>query len=259
MLPTKLYSETLGHGNNIVLLHGWGMHSGVWQAIAKDLAKQFRVTLIDLPGFGHNQIATNHFGLPTIAERLLETAPTNAIWIGWSLGGLIATWITIHFSQRVKRLINIASTPKFIKDENWPGISPDVLKQFANQIIEDYEKTLLRFLALQLHQQSSNRSDLHRLKTILFSRNLPQRDALLAGLKILQETDLRQDLYRVQCPTLQLFGRLDSLIPVSAANLIHNLFPDSQTVIIDGASHVPFISHPKQFLLCINTFLHEHH
>ena len=50
----KLYTETLGAGPDLVLLHGWGLHAGVWESTAAELAKSWRVTLVDLPGHGRS-------------------------------------------------------------------------------------------------------------------------------------------------------------------------------------------------------------
>lgn len=49
---TQLHIESLGHGPDLVLLHGWAMHSGIWSGVQDQLARQFRLHLVDLPGMG---------------------------------------------------------------------------------------------------------------------------------------------------------------------------------------------------------------
>ena len=51
---TKIHTETYGLGKPIVLVHGWAMHSGIWRLFARELAKHYQVTLIDLPGHGRS-------------------------------------------------------------------------------------------------------------------------------------------------------------------------------------------------------------
>jgi pimeloyl-[acyl-carrier protein] methyl ester esterase len=48
----SLHVETLGSGAPLVLLHGWGMHGGVWTDVAQQLAEEFCVHVVDLPGHG---------------------------------------------------------------------------------------------------------------------------------------------------------------------------------------------------------------
>ena len=51
--PTvPLFVHTQGRGPDVVLLHGWGLHGGVWARIADHLAADFTVHSVDLPGHG---------------------------------------------------------------------------------------------------------------------------------------------------------------------------------------------------------------
>ena len=49
-----MFIKQMGQGPDLVMLHGWSMHSGVWQPLAELLAKQFTLHLIDLPGHGQS-------------------------------------------------------------------------------------------------------------------------------------------------------------------------------------------------------------
>ncbi|MHB8535916.1 MAG: alpha/beta fold hydrolase, partial [Sulfuricaulis sp.] len=50
-----IFYERSGHGPDVVLVHGWGLHGGVWADIARGLSKDFRVTVPDLPGHGRSR------------------------------------------------------------------------------------------------------------------------------------------------------------------------------------------------------------
>ncbi|WP_205352098.1 alpha/beta fold hydrolase, partial [Vibrio cholerae] len=84
-----LYWQVSGQGQDLVLVHGWGMNGAVWQQTAQALSDHFRVHVVDLPGYGHST-EQHAASLEEIAQALLENAPRNAIWVGWSLGGLVA-------------------------------------------------------------------------------------------------------------------------------------------------------------------------
>ena len=53
-MSPSLYFETSGRGRDVVLVHGWGLHGGVWARVAAALADHFTVHQVDLPGHGHS-------------------------------------------------------------------------------------------------------------------------------------------------------------------------------------------------------------
>ena len=75
---------------DLVLLHGWGMSSLVWDEILPELLENFRVTVIDLPGFGRSPIPGGEYDLDYLSKHVLNVAPKEAVWMGWSLGAMVA-------------------------------------------------------------------------------------------------------------------------------------------------------------------------
>ena len=82
--------ERVGQGPALVLLHGWAMHSGLFAPLVQALRDAFELHLVDLPGHGHNAGAPGPLTLASAAEAVLAEAPQRALWLGWSLGGLVA-------------------------------------------------------------------------------------------------------------------------------------------------------------------------
>ncbi|ORM63119.1 hypothetical protein HA44_22820 [Mixta gaviniae] len=77
-LMTQLYWHTTGTGDSdLVLLHGWGLNAEVWRCIAEPLSAQFRLHLVDLPGFGRSQ-GFGALTLDEMAEALLPRLPEKA-------------------------------------------------------------------------------------------------------------------------------------------------------------------------------------
>ncbi len=144
-----LWWQTVGTGNcHLVLLHGWGLNAEIWHCIREELASHFTLHLVDLPGFGRSR-GYGALSLDEMAQQVLDAAPQNAVWLGWSLGGLVASQIALSQPERVKALVTVASSPCFSAQEEWPGIKPDVLAGFQQQLSEDFQRTVERFLALQ--------------------------------------------------------------------------------------------------------------
>ena len=140
----------LGAGPDLVMVHGWGMNRQVWEPVASALAAHFRLHLLDLPGHGASDWdAAQPYSLDALVEALLSEAPSRANWLGWSLGGLVATQMAWRHPERVSRLIQVASSPCFVARDGWPGIQPEVLAGFHRQLEQNSVRTLERFLAIQ--------------------------------------------------------------------------------------------------------------
>lgn len=245
-----------GKGTPLVFLHGWGLNSGVWEPLATDLANSFEVITIDLPGFGKNaHHSVNNYSLETIAKEILQAVSYPAVYVGWSLGGLIATYIAVYFPQKTLGLVNVASSPCFREQPDWPGIKSEVLAAFHQQLAENTKKTITGFLNIQAMGSPNLRSDVKQIKSLVMQYELPSRNTLDDALVLLENVDLRDDLKKLQLPSLYILGALDSLIPRKAIPLIERLTPTSKFYILDKSSHAPFISHPQEFISALSCWL----
>ncbi|AGB84524.1 MULTISPECIES: pimeloyl-ACP methyl ester esterase BioH [Serratia] len=252
---TALYWQTMGEGDrDLVLLHGWGLNAEVWGCALTRLAPHFRLHLVDLPGYGRSQ-GFGALTLAQMAEILLAQAPQQAWWLGWSLGGLVASQIALTQPQRVDGLITVASSPCFSARDDWPGIRPEILSGFQHQLSEDFQRTVERFLALQTLGTESARQDARTLKSVVLNQPMPSVEVLNGGLDILRTADLRRRLAEVRCPMLRIYGYLDGLVPRKVATLVDELAPASRSVVVAKAAHAPFISHPDEFAELILRFV----
>jgi len=249
-----LHSKTIGQGQPLVLVHGWGMNNAIWSDFLVQLAQDHQITCIELPGHGKSPWHTNQTLLSHWAQACLEVAPPTAIWLGWSLGGLIAQYIAIHAKNRVQRLICMTSTPCFQQRDTWPNAMPsNTLKLFYTALIENHQQTLERFLALQVMGQKQPKQLLKELKKPLFLRPEPQFGALKQGLKFLKQTDLRTQLGQIQCPQHWIFGGKDTLVPKMTCHALQQINPEARTTLIDSASHLPFLTHTSLCLKAIRS------
>ncbi len=240
-----LNTITTGQGRDLVLVHGWGMHGGVWQSLVASLAPDFRVTVIELPGHGGSEYTSTQNSLDDWSACLLRAAPKQAVWLGWSLGGQLAMNASLLAPERIPALILMASTPKFVQDENWPhAINPEILLQFGKQLLVNPAVTLSRFLALQVQGAQRGRETLKQLKQSMQGYQTPGIQALKNGLELLLETDLRSSMAALQPPSLWLQGGMDTLIPAGLAGLLPQLLPAAEIHLLDKAGHAPFLSHP---------------
>ncbi|RPH22558.1 pimeloyl-ACP methyl ester esterase BioH [Buttiauxella warmboldiae] len=251
---SKLWWQTKGEGqHDLVLLHGWGLNAEVWHCISDGLSSHFRLHFVDLPGYGRSQ-GFGALTLEEMAEAVLAQAPERAMWLGWSLGGLVASQVALSQPQRVTALITVASSPCFTAQNDWPGIKPDILAGFQQQLSEDFQRTVERFLALQTLGTETARQDARRLKAVVLEQPVPSVEVLNGGLEILKTADLREPLSHLALPFLRLYGHLDGLVPRNIAGLLDERWPQSESVIFPKAAHAPFISHPADVCQLLEAF-----
>jgi len=252
----NLFTQTLGNGPDVALLHGWGMNADVWEGILPALTKQFRVTLLDLPGHGRSLDSLADYSLQNLAASIEPFVPRNAMLVGWSLGGMIATQLTLNNPDNIRRLVLVASAPQFVRDETWPdGTDAEVLDSFARDLKQNYQQTIKRFIAIQAMGSEHVREQQHILRERMFRHGNPQPAALEAGLAILRHTNLRPELAKITCPTLLISGEHDALFRRRAAEKTRDMMTDARLSVIPGAGHAPFLSHPDEFLQTLIAFL----
>ena len=124
---SRLHVETCGNdaGPDLVLLHGWAMHSGVWDGVRERLAQQYRLHLVDLPGHGFSAALTGTGEPATLqhmAAAVAQVLPARSTVCGWSLGGQVAIKLalTLLEPQRIEQLVLVSTTPSFVQREDWP-------------------------------------------------------------------------------------------------------------------------------------------
>ena len=167
----NIHVETIGHGPDLVLLHGWGLDSGVWEPLRAPLARRYRLHLVDLPGYGRSRDVNPPATSEALAEALVKQTPAGALWLGWSLGAQIALLAAQRSPEHVRRLVLVAATPCFVARADWPtAMAPDVFNDFSSGLVQDWRATLSRFLGLIAADPLRDREMLEGLRAALLSR-----------------------------------------------------------------------------------------
>ena len=255
----SLHVEVTGQGEPLVMLHGWGMHGGIWSDVVAQLAEHYQVHCVDLPGYGKSKLPSAASGrgeLDAVVDELSARFDEPLNLCGWSLGGQIALHWAACEPQKIKCLVLVTSTPCFTERDDWPfGMPQHVLQQFAADLEKNHTATLRRFLGLQVRGSEGERELLASLRDCLFSRGEPDLEALRAGLNILRDADQRAMLPKIGQPTLVIAGERDKLTPPQASRYLAQTMPNARVVEIEGAAHAPFLSHRDKFLESVLDFL----
>ena len=118
---------------------------------------------------------------------------------------------------------------------------------FSEQLELDVSKTLERFLAIQAMGSDNARKDAKTIKLAIQQFPRPSPIALTAGLDMLLNIDLREQLKTLSIPCQMFFGRLDTLVPDKVVAAVLQLNSKILIEIINDASHAPFISNTEVF------------
>lgn len=247
----QLDVQVRGSGPAVVMLHGWGLHSGVWDGLAGSLAQRYTLYLADLPGHGRNRESQLPLQPDAVVEDLhrIPAIRDGAGWLGWSLGGLIALQAAVAGAGPMRWLTLLAASPSFVERPHWPhGMDETVFRTFADDLAQNHEQTLARFMALEVHGARDAKALLRRLRAIAASRPAPGRAALDQGLEVLLTTDLTRALGNVDCPTAVIGGRRDRLVSPGAIEATAEAMDQAGAHLIPGAGHAPHLGHRAQIL-----------
>lgn len=251
-----MHIETRGHGPALGLIHGWAMHGGLFAPLVDRLAEHCTLHLVDLPGHGHARDDDRALEPVALARALVARVP-DAVWLGWSLGGQIALRAALDHPDRVRGLVMVAASPRFVCSDDWPhGVGSALFSDFGDALQRDFRGTLDGFLALEALGSSSAQDELRKLRAQAFERGEPSPRALLEGLRLLDTLDLRAELPGLQVPSLWLSGRRDRLVPAGAMPAAAALAPQSRSVVIAHAGHAPFLGAADEVAAEIATFMH---
>jgi pimeloyl-[acyl-carrier protein] methyl ester esterase len=229
---------------HLVLLHGWAGHSQLWGDFAAQLPPHYRVTLVDLPWRDN---------LEAISDEIVAALDGESFYLlGWSLGGTVALDIAARYANRVQGVILMATNPCFVATETWAGMPVETFDAFAEQLHANPVMTLQRFLALQLQSSPAFLKD---AKARFSLKPAPELVDLETSLALLKTSDLRTFLADLNCPIAVILSDNDALIPVEVGQQMQTLQPNLHLTVLRNATHIPFVTQPKDCLNAIHTFL----
>jgi len=253
----------------LVLIHGWGLNSAVWLPFINNLSDEFTdlfyIITVDLPGFGINvDKAPSSYSLVNICQYIANSITQPAVYLGWSLGGLVATEMALRYPKKVLALVTVASSPRFLEEivekdgirvHEWPGIKAKILDAFHQQLHVDTKKTITGFLKIQAMGSPHIRQDIKQISQLIFQHKMANKTTLDLSLKLLESSDYRLRLQSITQPFLRLYGDADGLVPKTVIDNIAMLAKNSEQHIFKQASHAPFISHADDFKQIVSKWL----
>lgn len=220
----------------LVLLSGWGCDARLWQPLAAHWPDRreggLEVSTPDWPGYATRPTLDDPEDIAALAEAMAGDLPAEAVWVGWSLGGLLAAALLDHLPPP-RGLVLLGMGARFCDPE---GVTQEALVTFRTAFRRDPEATRAHFLRWQLRGEPSPRAAHRRLLDLLGEVPAAPPATLAAGLGQLARLDHRHRLAAPPCPVWRVAGVHDPLLPPSAR--------DAADIRLADAGHCPMLSQP---------------
>ena len=244
---TQIYYKDWGTGQPVVFSHGWPLSADAFEDQMFFLSSRgYRCIAHDRRGHGRSSQPWNGNDMDTYADDLAALTEKldlkNAVHVGHSTGGgEVARYIGRHGTKRVAKVVLIGAIPPLMlkTPANPDGTPIEAFNQIRTGVLADRSQF---WKDLSLPFYGYNRPGAKVSEGVRESFWL---QGMMAGLpasyfciKAFSETDLTEDLKKIDVPTLVLHGDDDQIVPIGAsATLSSKLVKGAQLKIYKGAPH----------------------
>lgn len=249
----EIYYEQTGEAGKppVLCLHGWGCSTQHFAPIAQELAKDYRVTVMDFPAHGQSQKPEAPWQVRDFAECVkelmekLSLAPCDII--AHSFGGRVALYMAAHWPQLVKRLVITGGA----------GIKkPETAEQKKRREAFQRKKRLLQGLAKAPLLGGAAEKGMEALRQKYGSADYNALDADMRRtfVQVVNE-DLRPLLPQIKAPTLLIWGENDRDTPLWMGQAMEKEIPDAGLVIFENDDHYAYLRQWPRFVAVVRAFL----
>ena len=223
-------------GETLVFLHGWGQNIEMMKPVADPFSSDYDIIIIDLPGHGKSEEPTSVYTVYDFVDcvkSLLDSLKIkNPILIGHSFGG--KTSLLYSSMYDVKKLILFA--PSYKKEIEKLSLKTKMLKS-AKKIpgLKKLEGFAKKHIGSTDYKNASPLMRQILVETVNF--------------------DIRDQVSKIKCPTLLIWGTLDEAVDVSGAYELEKLIPDAGVVIYENCTHYAYLERLGQTINVLKSFL----
>ncbi len=243
----NIYYEDLGKGKNVVFIHGWPLSGAMWEYQITQLPQQgLRCITYDRRGFGHSDKPFSGYDYETMAGDLKAVIDgldlQDVTLVGFSMGGgEIAKYFSLYGGAKVKKVVLISCvTPYMLKTADNPdGVPQETFDGMLKQMTDDRPAFLEGFnkdffgVSFMSHPASSA-----MLQQAANAAMHASPIATIECAKAFSSTDFRNDVTKINVPTLIIHGDADKTVPIKpTGEQSAKLIPGAVYKVYEGEPH----------------------
>lgn len=248
----SLHYEEYGKGDPLVLLHGLGSSCQDWELQVPELARQYRVILMDIRGHGRSDKPRDGYTMATFSEDLLallehlQTGPVH--FIGLSMGGMVGFQFAVDHPGWLRSLCIVNSAPEVKRRtrQDWIWWA----KRWSMARLLSVE-TVGKGLAQRLFPKPQQ-ADLRRKMAERWARN--DKRAYLASFDAIVDWGVAERINQIRCPTLVISADQD-YTPIQLKERYVALIPQARLAVIEDSRHATPLDQPQVFNQTVLQFL----
>ena len=244
----------------MLFAHGFGCDQNMWRHVAPAFEDRYRVVLFDHVGAGRSDLSaydrSKYSSLQGYAEDVLEICRElelhDVIFVGHSVSAMMGVLAAAEEPARFDRLVLVGPSPRYLDDAGYVG---GFTRDDIDGLLESLESNYLGWSAAMapVIMGNAGRPELGEELTNSFCRTDPAIARQFARVTFL--SDNRDDLHRVDVPTLVLQCRDDAIAPVAVGEFVRRELPRAELVLLDATGHCPNLSAPEETVAAIEAFL----
>jgi non-heme chloroperoxidase len=253
---TQISYKDWGSGQPVVFSHGWPLTADAFEDQMFFLATQgYRCIGHDRRGHGRSSQPWNGNDLDTYADDLAELTEAldlrDAVHVGHSTGGgEVTRYIGRHGTKRVAKAVLISAIPPFMlkTDANPGGLPRETFDQLRANVLADRTQ-FWRDLSLPFYGYNRAGAKVSEgvREQFVYQSMMAGFPASYFGIKAWSETDLTEDLKRINVPALVIHGDGDQIVPIANSALRSSkIIPNATLKVYDGAPHGLPTTHKDQ-------------
>lgn len=247
-----LHYEEYGQGEPLVLLHGLGSSCQDWEYQVPELARKYRVILLDVRGHGRSDKPRERYSIAGFSAdllALLEHLNTGPVHLaGLSMGGMIGFQFAVDHPHRLRSLCIVNSAPEVklrSRDDYWQWFKRWSLARLLSL------ETIGKGLAARLFPKPEQ-AELRRKMAERWARN--DKRAYLASFDAIVGWGVQERLGQIRCPTLVISADHD-YTPIQLKQRYVALIPQARLAVIEDSRHATPLDQPRLFNQTLLQFL----
>lgn len=247
----ELHHVVEGEGPVVVLVPSLGTTLELWDEVARDLARDFRVVRPDLRGHGRSPVPAGPYSVAGLAADVVALADrlgaARFALVGLSLGGAVGQVLGLDHADRMTSLVLCCTAPVFGDPATWRARADQVRREGLEPLVE---ATTHRWFTPAFRERHPD-----RVAWVMDMFRATPPEGYAGCCEALASYDVTRRLPQLRVPTRVVAGAEDPGTPPDVARALAGAVPGADLVVLDDAAHIANVARPAAFTAAVREHL----